>query len=197
MAHKNSGCACFYLPLWVHACCRYDEISAYSYANPTFSSAAGKSSLVMRWHSAPPDCLAHQVWCSLHLPLHTDRLGMHSAFNPDAAGWQHVHAGTAVSSICEQHAVHTPPPAGHFTQVVWRSSVRLGCAVQSCPTGMTNWSVGRLLLVCRSAPVLLACHMCCNHLRMRSHSARMCACVCRGRLPLPACNMHHHHADRL
>lgn len=55
--------------------------------------------------------------------------------------------------------------AGHFTQVVWRNSIRLGCAAVNC-NGMTNWASGRFFLVCRWVctcgveveSVLLACH---------------------------------------
>lgn len=42
--------------------------------------------------------------------------------------------------------------AGHFTQMVWKSSTRVGCAVQSCPRGLANWSQGRVYLVCRWVP---------------------------------------------
>ena len=35
------------------------------------------------------------------------------------------------------------PPCGHYTQVVWRTSVRLGCGVKNCttnsPFGSGNW----------------------------------------------------------
>ncbi|KAF6254800.1 CAP domain-containing protein [Scenedesmus sp. NREL 46B-D3] len=42
---------------------------------------------------------------------------------------------------------------GHFTQVVWRSSSTIGCAVQSCKNGLggTGWQQGSLV-VCRYSP---------------------------------------------
>ncbi|KAF6264251.1 CAP domain-containing protein [Scenedesmus sp. NREL 46B-D3] len=42
---------------------------------------------------------------------------------------------------------------GHFTQVVWRSSSTIGCAVQSCKNGLggTGWRQGSLV-VCRYSP---------------------------------------------
>lgn len=38
---------------------------------------------------------------------------------------------------------------GHYTQVVWRTSTELGCAVQACPFGLTNWDDGREIWICR------------------------------------------------
>lgn len=42
---------------------------------------------------------------------------------------------------------------GHFTQVVWRATNALGCAVQVCPDGVTNtpFTAGTLV-VCRYSP---------------------------------------------
>jgi hypothetical protein len=39
---------------------------------------------------------------------------------------------------------------GHFTQVVWKASARLGCAVQVCSSGISNapFSTGTMV-VCR------------------------------------------------
>ena len=40
---------------------------------------------------------------------------------------------------------------GHYTQIVWRNTLELGCAVQTCPEGLTNWDGGRELWICRYA----------------------------------------------
>jgi len=45
---------------------------------------------------------------------------------------------------------------GHFTQVIWAKSNKLGCAVKTCSGGMTisgNSYAGGVLLVCRYTPV--------------------------------------------
>lgn len=49
------------------------------------------------------------------------------------------------SNTCAPDAV-----CGHYTQVVWRNTQALGCAVQSCTTGWVSgpWT----LLVCRYSP---------------------------------------------
>ena len=45
---------------------------------------------------------------------------------------------------------------GHFTQVIWKGSTQLGCAVRECPNGMTAGASSSLkpafLVVCRYAP---------------------------------------------
>lgn len=38
---------------------------------------------------------------------------------------------------------------GHFTQVVWKGTTQVGCAVQTCPSGFAGWSTGGTYVVCR------------------------------------------------
>eukprot|EP00775_Hariotina_reticulata_P010911 gene10911-11065_t len=45
------------------------------------------------------------------------------------------------------------PGAGHFTQVVWRDSKRLGCAVKVCPNGIQNSRMTKgTIVVCKYKP---------------------------------------------
>jgi pathogenesis-related protein 1 len=41
---------------------------------------------------------------------------------------------------------------GHYTQIVWRITQEVGCAMQSCPNGLQNYSSGRVIWVCRYSP---------------------------------------------
>ncbi|MCP4197203.1 MAG: hypothetical protein GY762_08635 [Proteobacteria bacterium] len=41
---------------------------------------------------------------------------------------------------------------GHYTQIVWRDTTHVGCAVQVCPNGLTNWEDGREIWFCRYHP---------------------------------------------
>lgn len=38
---------------------------------------------------------------------------------------------------------------GHYTQIVWRTSVEVGCAVGDCPDGLQGWDAGVEIWVCR------------------------------------------------
>lgn len=44
--------------------------------------------------------------------------------------------------------------AGRFTQVVWKSTIKLGCSVRLCPNGLQNLNQGlnRYYVVCRYSP---------------------------------------------
>jgi hypothetical protein len=41
---------------------------------------------------------------------------------------------------------------GHYTQIVWRDTTHVGCAVQVCTDGMENWEDGREIWFCRYFP---------------------------------------------
>ncbi len=41
---------------------------------------------------------------------------------------------------------------GHYTQIVWRESLEVGCAVVDCPNGLDGFPEGREIWVCRYAP---------------------------------------------
>ena len=41
---------------------------------------------------------------------------------------------------------------GHYTQVVWRETREVGCAVAACPNGLDGWPEGREIWVCRYSP---------------------------------------------
>lgn len=49
------------------------------------------------------------------------------------------------------------PPAsvftetGHFTQVVWKGSSKVGCAISSCPNGVTGWPSAKSVAICNYA----------------------------------------------
>ena len=67
----------------------------------------------------------------------------------------------------------TGSSTGHFTQVVWKASLRLGCAYQLCPTmaGLSGWTNVNFL-ICRydpaggHAPLPLAFSQCSNAARL-------------------------------
>jgi pathogenesis-related protein 1 len=74
--------------------------------------------------------------------------GGHTASGPvndwiaESANYNYANNSCAAGAVC-----------GHYTQVVWRNSSRLGCAVQSCSTnspfmGFPNWEIW----VCNYAP---------------------------------------------
>lgn len=41
---------------------------------------------------------------------------------------------------------------GHYTQLVWHSSLKIGCGAALCPNGLTDYSKGRQIWVCRYSP---------------------------------------------
>lgn len=41
---------------------------------------------------------------------------------------------------------------GHYTQIVWRDTTHVGCAVQVCLNGLENWNDGREIWFCRYYP---------------------------------------------
>ena len=41
---------------------------------------------------------------------------------------------------------------GHYTQLVWRDTAAVGCAVRICPDGLEQWPQGREIWVCRYSP---------------------------------------------
>ncbi len=42
---------------------------------------------------------------------------------------------------------------GHYTQMVWQTTTQVGCAIQSCPNGVTNFSSKQSqLIVCHYSP---------------------------------------------
>ena len=45
-----------------------------------------------------------------------------------------------------------PLGCGHYTQVVWRDTEEVGCAVQVCPEGLEYWPGGREIWFCRYFP---------------------------------------------
>ncbi|GBF94313.1 hypothetical protein Rsub_06935 [Raphidocelis subcapitata] len=40
---------------------------------------------------------------------------------------------------------------GHFTQVVWKGSTKIGCGYKLCPT-LAGWAPGRIIVVCQYSP---------------------------------------------
>jgi hypothetical protein len=38
---------------------------------------------------------------------------------------------------------------GHYTQIVWRDTAEIGCALQVCPNGLEDWADGREIWICR------------------------------------------------
>lgn len=90
--------------------------------------------------------------------------------SPDEQGWLDFHVFTSysrTSRVGTSHLMHarysgikaynfsTPgftQESGLFTQVVWKSSARLGCAYQQCPTlRRTSWS-DVILVICNYDP---------------------------------------------
>ena len=41
---------------------------------------------------------------------------------------------------------------GHYTQIVWRDTTEVGCAVEVCPDGLESFAPGREIWVCRYSP---------------------------------------------
>ena len=57
---------------------------------------------------------------------------------------------TAVGCIDGSSGATCRAKIGHYTQMVWESTTQVGCAIQSCPNGVTNFS--------SNASQLIVCH---------------------------------------
>jgi pathogenesis-related protein 1 len=98
------------------------------------------SNEIGRWASAWAQQLAAHGCQLAHRPAGADRYGENIFWSSDAVTSSAVVAQWAAERASYHHAGNRcDGVCGHFTQMVWRASTKLGCGMASCPGGGEIW----------------------------------------------------------
>lgn len=91
-----------------------------------------------QWQHRDPNSLGENIFASTNAVTITQAV---NTWASEAVGYDYATNSCATGDVC-----------GHYTQLVWRSTTSVGCAVQQCTTGSPFGSGDWWFVVCDYAP---------------------------------------------